>query len=267
MGILNLCDIDLHWNINEIDYLIFNSEMINKCKIETVYLGSYFCARYFEHFAVRYLKNLKTYFRKKNLEIVFVIPIFSQDLLVNAKQLILQLLEDKEIKMIVVNDLGMLSWISNFKIPVGIGRLFTKDSRDFRYTELRNHSIKSDFINGLFQILKEQYKNIVSVEIENIYLDLNLDEDVEIVIHYPYVYQSVGHICFYANSEYKARSGFFANKICNNSCMSTIVYYQKDNEYIIRVGRAIFYKELLKYKDLNSKIKYCYWPLDLWNKK
>lgn len=268
MSILNLCDIDFHWNSDEIENLIRICEKRNKTRIDRIYVGSYFCANYFEFFFQRYSEKLQNVLKKIDVSIVLVIPIFSQKSLDSGKKKITHLLRDGYIKSAVVNDLGMLSWLNNKKnVRIILGRLFAKDTRDFRFPELHMHSGQPKILEGGFSELKQRYHSINAVELENIYSSLEVPNQTKIILHLPYVYQSVGHICCYANMEQDMSAPFLSNRRCKMSCMQNLIQYGSGEGSLLRVGRAVFFKSSINNKSLNRNVDIAYWPLDLWREK
>jgi len=265
MNSIDLCDISLRWKTdNEL------TGLIDRCSQspEKVYCGSYFCGMFFLHFVNNQLEIIKGICRSRKIKIVLVIPVFSQSILDEGKNAVQNAADSlgDDLDCIVVNDYGMLNYISKEygDTCIGLGRLFAKDSRDFRYDELRNRNMKSSFIEGSLRDIAEEYK-VSFIELDNIYecIDENALTDMHVVLHTPYVYQSVGHICCYANMEGDANDIFIANKKCGCSCSGNLITYGTGKEQIIRLGRAVLYKDE-KLKICDDSIEKCYFPLDEW---
>lgn len=265
---LNLCDIDLRQrDETSLIRLITRCEQHSQTKFGRLFVGSYFCGRYFLHFRKHHLDAVKRIAEKQAVRLVLVLPIFSQELLEEGKQAVRDAIRTLSgyIDAVTVNDLGMLGWITRtFRMPVVLGRLFARDARDFRYEELRIRNRIPALLSGTYQLLARQYPCISGVELDNIYRASALPGDIPITMHIPYVYQSVGHLCPYANMESSAFSAFTANRSCSFSCMRNLLAYSNENGTVVRVGRAAFYREPAT-EEFGSNVTPVYWPLDLWN--
>lgn len=265
---LNLCDIDLRQrDETTLMQLITRCEQHKQTEFDRLFVGSYFCGRYFLHFRKHHLDAVKRIAEKKSVRLVLVVPIFSQELLEKGKQAVREAIHTLSgyIDAVTVNDLGMLVWIARtFRLPVLLGRLFAKDARDFRYEELRIRERIPTLLSGTYQLLTRQYPCIAGAELDNIYRSDALPGDIPISMHVPYVYQSVGHLCPYANMESSGFGPFTANRSCSFSCMRNLLEYYNEDEAVVRVGRAAFYRETAAEK-FGSNVTPVYWPLDLWN--
>ena len=96
-------------------------DMMGK-KIERIYLGSYFCERFFLKF--RGYQELIKYCKEKKICATLVVPVFSQNTLCKGKQRIYEICECLEslIDEVTVNDLGMLYHIETLnKYKVNLG--------------------------------------------------------------------------------------------------------------------------------------------------
>lgn len=271
MNILNLCDLDLGSSDELLIKKISKCEETENRKFDCCFVGSYFCSRYFTYLSDYCLKKIRNLITEKNLKLVLVIPIFSQATLDSGKSAINKSVETlgDSILYISVNDFGMLDWISNNTIfPISLGRILANETRDFRYEELRIRSTKPKIMDGMINVLLKKYPRIAYIEFDNIFMPEAISS-IEIdglskVLHYPYVYQSVGHICAYANIFSNRNDVFNSNVKCKYDCTRNIIKHYQDNKWVIRVGRAVYYKQELSVEfDMNTNL--AYWPIELWS--
>ncbi len=274
MKMLNLCDIELHWgSLEELENVKESMEIRQNCNFEYVYIGSYFCGRYFLHLVEEHLEIWKEFYEKFKIPFVVVLPIFSQSLLKKGKNALEKLQNSLEsfIDYYVVNDLGMLTFLDEQRKSIFIGRLFAKDTRDFRDIKLRKHVNSCAVGNGIFQFLRKECSSLMGYEIDNIYspevlLHLQKEDQARVVLHTPYVYQSVGQICCYANLETEKYTGFFSNLPCSHSCSRYYLTYGKNDRELLCMGRAALYKEYVTEQEMRG-VDICVWPFDLWEEE
>lgn len=136
-----------------------------------------------------------------DVPLTLVVPIVNEDLLPAVKRRIHKLVNECHgaIDEIVVNDFGMLAWVSNaFEVNLVVGRLFSKDLRDPRYTEDFPFVYRPALLSGTLAQLKERYPRIVAAEFDPAGLSVDMSgapEGVAPALHLPYFYATTGRIC------------------------------------------------------------------------
>lgn len=277
MFCINLCDI---FSMNEREEYIEMSitkiqDMMGK-KIERIYLGSYFCERFFLKF--RGYQELIKYCKEKKICATLVVPVFSQNTLCKGKQRIYEICECLEslIDEVTVNDLGMLYHIETLnKYKVNLGRLFLKNPRDCRVPEYTNSIISPGFLSKLNQESWKKHK-INSIELDPTNRTLDASEikslDIEIALHSPFCYMTTGKICKFASIHKDIEGKFRPNINCKMECMSIIDTYAGHvastncNPIIYRIGRTLLFENneaKIVGKNLERLI---YFPVREWRK-
>ena len=253
MFCINLCDI-FSMNAREeyIEMSIAKIENMTKKKIKRIYLGSYFCDRFFLNF--KGYHDLLQYCKVKKIHATLVVPVFSQNTLCKGKKRISEICECLEgvIDEVTVNDLGMLCHIKNLnKYRVNLGRLFFKNPRDCRVPEYTDSIISPGFLSKLNQeIWKKQLINCIELDPTNRILDVSEIKslDVEIALHSPFCYMTAGKICKFASIHKDIDKKFRPNVNCQMECMSISDTYTGHvvptncDPIIYRIGRTLLFE-------------------------
>ena len=249
--VLSLCEIaffeERRWMVLE--------EHIKQLNPQTIYIGSYFCSRFFLHtMQVEFVKKLKAFLKKSNCQIslVLVIPIFSQRELEEGKKKIKALLQEPDlIQELVVNDVGMLSHLKDTR-PIHLGRLFFKLKRDPR---LKNTHSKPCLVEPSHYFSIPTEYSIEGIEVEPLAYSLSIAKECpgQIVSVHDLCYVSTGRICELSGlGSEKDEKRFRANKPCQLQCQSLVLYEldpqfkkQSDIEKLIPVfikaGRTVYW--------------------------
>lgn len=176
--------------------------------IERLEFGSNFCPLEFLRSTWDMKMQLWQGFSQRySVPLTLVLPITNESLLPALKRRVAQLLQDyKElIDEVVVNDYGMLEWVSNsFEVNLGIGRLFSKDLRDPRYAEAFPAVYRPALLTGGLALLKEQYPRITFAEFDPAGWSVDLSGaplGVVPALHTPYFFASTGRICEAASAQ------------------------------------------------------------------
>lgn len=252
MFCINLCDIFSLHSRDHIKTFIDRLEGMTQKKVKRIYIGSYFCDRYFLNFYG--YKELLLYCQTKKMHVTLVVPVFSQNTLVRGKKKILEICECFEgvIDEITVNDFGMLNYFKNnnhFKI--NLGRLFFKNPRDCRIPEYTRSKVAPGLISKLNQgFWKDQMINCIELDSTNQMLDVSgvKNLDVGIALHTPFCYMTTGKICKFASIHKNIDKKFRPNTVCQMECMSIIDTYTGHvatincDTVIYRIGRTLFFE-------------------------
>lgn len=242
MASVNLCDITSFIN-NEYSMIDFGNEFANvyKQKIQRLYVGSYFCERYFITSLSSTFKEIERWCKDNNVHITLVFPPASETLFDEMIKCGEKLCKSEIIDEITVNDYGTLLSIKDFGKRINIGRLFDKDSRDKRHPNIFekcktiSHIDESKFAG--FDINLYEYDNTNAsskIEIPNI------------AIHTPLMYVSMSKICRFAGIGQPENKKFRPNSPCNEECSHIMLFPTSledgKGEQIYCIGKGIYFK-------------------------
>ena len=157
MECLNLCEIlpivyDLDHTYQK--GIKKSCELAGYQDVKRIYIGSYFCGRYFLSLNLDMLQRLSEWCEENKMQVTLVIPIFSQSLLHSAKEKVAIILGlfGEHIDEITINDYGMLSYIAEtYPKSIQIGRLMNKDCRDPRHPSYFKQIRKPYLISTYFK--------------------------------------------------------------------------------------------------------------------
>ncbi len=262
--ILNLCDIGSricrHGGLEKL--------LEDMPQVSRIYVGSYFCDRYFT-MTVRYVTDCcLPYCLEKNRKITCVVPIPSQENLGSVKESALELLSSWGglVDTICVNDPGMLLWArENTGLKLTLGRLFSKELRDPRYGEA--------LTPGTYRVsrgreeLMEKF-GISAMEVEGIYSTLKgcgIYGDYKVYAHRGYCYMSCGRYCLFASVRRELPGKFRTGAPCSLECGEFMMKHLLQNKKeVFRVGKGIYYRAGTEKKlseDFEGEILF---PLERW---
>ncbi|WP_054743999.1 hypothetical protein [Cellulosilyticum ruminicola] len=267
--------------IEDFDTLIKRSNALagfEKC--ERIYIGSYFCAQYFLNVPHKIIEEIKLYCHTQKIKVTLVIPIFSERNLEKAKQKIQECIHElKEVlDEITINDYGMLNYVtSHCNLKYNLGRLFMKDYRDLRYPEYFNTILHPKTFNSYFYKIIEKY-HINTIEFDPTHKAVNLAAfipnkataslktcpQMEVAMHRPYCYVTVGQICEFGSIHKEIEKKFRPNEVCQGECNDNIFFYEfNDGHKWLRVGRAVYFDNRECEVQGVSQVRNIYFPVDL----
>lgn len=211
-------------------------------RTEKIYLGSYFCDRYYCSTPASVWRDCFDIIRKHSADAVLVVPTPSQQRLAEVKKRTEELMEQysEQIHEIVVNDGAMLEWFSS-QFPdqsIWLGRTMDKELRDPRY-----------FLPGAHKKLLEQVDtgfysqaNILGVETDmtNLNTQLHSVSAFQLGIHTPFAYLSMGRICEFASIGFPPSEKFQLYRPCRRQCMSYWIWCEQDTLSFLKHGRAVY---------------------------
>lgn len=272
MNCINFCELlfDCNKTDEQWDEVIKQSmELAHYEQCERIYVGSYFCANYFLHLKEELIQSLDQVCQKKHMKLTLVVPTFTQKDIVMGKKKIKKLSQffSSQMDEVTVNDYGMLKFIHDqYKVSLNIGRLLMKDYRDLRYSEYFHQIWKPKIFTPYFDEILKQYE-VSELEFDPTHEGLNFEKapsDIEIGLHTPYCYMTVGHICEYGSIHKDIEHKFRPNDSCQLECKETMVHYHFHDEHNwIRYGRAVYFSNPdCKIHGVN-RIRTIYFPVDL----
>ena len=262
---LNLSDImGFFENEEDLNKLIRSMESDNYPSFNRIYIGSYFCSRYYTYLGIKYYKNILDFARNAGYKVTLSIPIINEGNLDNAINRTKELETYFDvIDEITVNDYGMLVYISEkYKDKkINIGRLLNKDTRDIRYLEFTNRLTIPDNLT-YDKVVGDDIK-INSLEIDVTHLNIDLNNTNYIIgIHVPYLYQTYGNVCEYASIEKADEFKFRPNAICSFECHRTHIEYKGEKFSYIKHGRCVFTKIPMPNIYNKDSVRMIFFPLD-----
>ena len=245
MKCVNLCDL--------LDKKVFSSGSLERlfqmpqiADAERICAGSYFCSQYF--LEMDFLQQLEQFVRQHDLSLTLVVPIISEKDLLAAKQKLDDLLRQLPVDEVTVNDVGMLSFISDtYRITLNLGRLFFKDARDIRMRGYYQRTVHPAGLDRLEGYAKRFSVGCAELDAVSSCLQLGSDIHTPIAIHYPYCYMTTGNICKYASIDKDISKKFRPNAPCSRQCQRIYeTYSPKTGEYTLyRIGRAVYFETQL----------------------
>lgn len=213
-----------------------------------VYVGSSFCSQYFLSISSSMMWEINKLCKLLKIKITLVIPIVTQRNLNRAKEKLYELLQIAGdcLDEITVNDFGMLVYIhENYKQYLNLGRLFMKDYRDPRYEEYFKLRLQPKIANPTMMDLIKNYQ-VTGLEFDLTHNEIDLADipkEITVGIHYPYCYQTVGHICEAASIPLPLEQKFRPSHPCHLECETLSLSYQtEEGVTYYKQGRVVFFK-------------------------
>lgn len=210
--------------------------------VSRIYLGSYFCDRYYCGISDGVWSGCFDYIRQHGAVAVLVIPTPSQQRLAEVKHRTDALLEqyDDLICELVVNDHGMLNWVTaGFPTkPIWLGRTMDKELRDPRYPLPGSHQkLLGQLEHGLCG-----RKNLIGVETDVPRIDgeATCPSGKMLGIHTPFAYMSMGRICELASIGLPPSEKFQLYRKCRRQCMDHWLWYTQNELSFLKYGRAVY---------------------------
>lgn len=269
---LNLCEVadNLYEAYESIDNIVTSAEKRQGVKhYARIYIGSNFCSQYFLNLSQILLEKISEYASKENIKVTLVLPVFTEKNLERAKSSIDKYMAilGKVLDEITVNDYGMLEHIASTYKEIGInmGRLFMKDYRDPRYPKYFEVALKPRIFTKYLDELIKTY-GITGMEFDPTHMEIDFEgkpQHIEIGLHEPYCYMTVGQICEFASIHKDISQKFRPNSLCERECMTNrIKYFNEDDREWLRIGKTIYFKNEPQISGI-EKIRKIYFPIDM----
>ena len=238
-----------------------------KKDFDEIYIGSYFCEKYFLHITEDILAEIKNFCKLNGVKVSLVIPMSSEKDLQNVKDRIDFIMRSFSFNIFsfVVNDFGMLEYISQkYDCPIVLGRLLFKQSRDSRYDTFRDEIPAYEVCSSHFHELIKEYP-IKAIELDDVRADTVLANNFgyEIYVHSPVVYMSTGMVCEYASAGLANTKKFRPNNACAHQCTKYCTgYIGANNKQFYKIGRTIYYPGDPKAANAHGVDKEIYFPFE-----
>jgi hypothetical protein len=267
---LNFCEIlNIVYEQDSTYDIVFDKIMTAKgleyC--QRIYFGSSFCSQYFLHLRNDEIDSLINICNKRNMNLTLVIPTFTGKDLEKGKKKINSFSHyfNHIIDEITVNDYGMLKYIRDtYEIKINMGRLFMKDYRDPRHEDyfmrVYKPKIFTEYNNS---IVKEYGVSGFEFDLTHEVVDFsNKPENIQIGVHYPYSYMTVGHICELASIGKDISKKYRPNAGCNKECHNNRIKYEfEDGREWFKYGRTIYFNNSDCTIKGNLKLRKIFFPI------
>ncbi|MCD7982266.1 MAG: hypothetical protein LUF32_08160 [Clostridiales bacterium] len=255
----NLSDIALYYNGGP-DY----TQHLKDTGCSRFYFGSYFCGKYCMRSMNFFMQSLSGFFRENSLSVSLVIPPApgpENEMLKQGIQSFFAYCGDCADEL-VVNDYATLqlgrqlqSW---YRFRLTAGRLFSKNFRDPRYPEFEQETSTAFFP----EMLRGEV-SAIEVDLTAAHLDFSeIDEDVQIHAHYPYVYVTGGQNCQFAAAAHPAGEQFIGRPGCHLSCMNGYMETTAENAVFLHLGKGLYTKHDGPTSWSRTPDRFLYWPAD-----
>ena len=120
-----------------------------------------------------------------------------------------------------------------------------KDYRDKRYGDYFHSCVRPNIFNRSMLHLINDFR-VRGVELDLTHEKIDLCDApfyLTIGFHYPYCYQTVGHICEIGSTGQFMDKKFRAGLNCNLECESQIVHYSsEEGGHYLKYGRAVYFE-------------------------
>ena len=265
--ILNLSDIAITiFEQDKFDKTIRQMDALKK-DLDEIYLGSYFCEKYFLHIGDDIFSKVKDLCHLRGIKLSLVIPMASEKDLQRVKDRIDYVVEllSSHISSLVINDFGMLEYVSQrYSFPITLGRLLYKQSRDIRYEVFRDGAFTCEVCSAQFHQLIKDYP-IKAIELDDIRANTVIENKFGygVYVHSPLVYSSTGMVCEYASAGVPNTKRFRPNSPCAHQCSKYCTSYVGVNQkQYFKLGRTVYYPGDMRAAMAENVDKEIYFPFE-----
>lgn len=221
--------------------LALTSSLILPPETTSLYVGSYFCDRYFCTTPGKVWNAAFALARECREGAVLVIPTPSQAYLAQVKALTLQLASKYAdvLHEIVLNDYAMLQWAQETlpALPRWCGRTMSKDLRDPRY------SLPSQEVKLLEAAEKGELWNlqVIGVEADLVTAPaIFRNRQMILAVHLPLAYVTTGRLCEFGSIGKPLHEKFRLSSNCKRQCTDNWLTYENHGFSFLKYGRAVF---------------------------
>lgn len=230
--------LDEKWIFNCTDVFY---ERLKEYTERIVLIGSYTCDNYFVKL-LDYMNDNKIVFESYDL----VVPILSEKNITILDSCCFEKIARKA-NQIVVNDYGTLKYLSLLNYSCRLGRLLFHQYRDSRYLEVENRHVKVE-CSEIINILRNQGCIIDAIEIDLVSVDMDIKNEIDVYVHYPYRLLSVTRICEFCGEIHKDCVKFSPEQKCSFQCKD--VYMKISDTSCFKRGKGVYEKLSEKYDSL-----------------
>lgn len=199
-------------------------------KFKRLYFGTEFCQRLIP--SSYQLKKALEFCRVKNIEFSLVTPLVTNEGLARLKPLFKIISELDGEKEVVVNDWGLLRFLTNNYSFFGLvlGRLLNKQKRDPRIKQFwpkwpqeAKKYFKLALGESLFTASLSKSFKLNRIELDNLLQGIERQNfQLKASLYYPFVYLSTTRYCLtamaFSQEPFKRKTSFFCEKNCRKHC-------------------------------------------------
>lgn len=274
---LNLSDVGHEKNLAANDPEEFRRRISSLCNdacarfgcqpIERIYVGSYFCDRFFLSLNRPFYECIMAFCREYSLGLTLVVPVFGQSTLKAGRKRLETLLTLQDeygflIDEAVANDPAMALYLSEVSdqratgdktsapLRLSLGRMMAKSPRDPRYSVMEESAqpFALDATNATSLVNRFGYELAECDPTTPLVDAAPLRGVLPLALHLPHCFMTTGHICHPASTNRPLEQKFRADAPCHQECLSGVQVYEHRNQdddrplWLTRLGRTIFFE-------------------------
>lgn len=259
---------DIAYNLSDI-LLYYNggsayTQHLKDTGCSRFYIGSYFCGKYCMRSMNFFLQNLLGFIMENHLRVTLVIPSVPAPQNDMLKQDITNFFTycGGYADELVVNDYGMLQFARQlqtvYPVRITAGRIFSKNFRDPRYPEYEKETSLVFFPEML-----RGNVSAIEVDLTSSKLDFTeIDDDIQIHAHYPYVYVTGGQNCQFAAAIHPVGQQFIGRPGCGLSCMNGYMETTAEDAVFLYLGKGLYTRNDTPVIYSKTPDRFIYWPAD-----
>ena len=239
---------------------------LEQSRIERLYVGSYFCDRFFLSLDQAFFSGISAFCAEYGLGLTLVVPIFGQATLEQGKKRIEELLGPAAVGRLpfdeaVANDPAMALFLGQIKqrrqscqpsAPLGLvfGRMMAKTPRDPRYAVMEQSAQPYALDQALALRLVEQFGyELAECDPSAPVVDASaLGGALPLALHAPHCFMTTGHICQVASINRPFVKKFRPDAPCGQECLAGVQVYEHHSQddghplWFTRLGRTVFFE-------------------------
>lgn len=247
--------------------------------VSRLYVGSYFCDRYFCKLGAEGISRIAAYARARDLALTLVVPIFGQQKLGRGERIVTRCVhelagENGVLDEVCVNDYGAASLVNKLRhdgaeIRVIWGRLFAKALRDPRYGAFSRTPQDVPYDRAKAERLIKDF-GVALLELDPFAPTVSLRPlggVLPVALHLPHSYLTTGHICEFATLLRPISHKFRADCPCSFACLRTLSVYETQNDeggqlFFSKQGRTVYFENPNCALDNVSAVERVIWTPD-----
>ena len=217
-----------------------------------LYMGSYFCDRFFLGIAPAFLAAANAFCQKHGLGLTLVVPLCSQGLLNAVKTRVEEAAAQcSELSEITVNDPAMARFATGLpQVAVCAGRLLARSQRDPRYEEL-DSALQPYALDAAAVGALSQYAGTPLAWVEADPFAPHIGTEAlagaaKLALHLPHSLMTTGHICAAASQGLPVAQRYRADGTCRMQCKNAVTVHEAPMEdrtvYFTRHGRSVYFE-------------------------
>ncbi len=274
---LNLSDVGHEANLAANDPEEFRRRVSSLCndacarfgrqQIERIYIGSYFCDRFFLSLNRPFYECVMAFCREYRLGLTLVVPVFGQSTLKTGRKRLEELLTIQDeygflIDEAVANDPAMAIFLKEVSgrramdtgmdapLRLSLGRMMAKSPRDPRYSVMEESAqpFALDAANAISLVNRFGYELAECDPTTPLVDAAPLKDALPLALHLPHCFMTTGHICHPASTNKPLEQKFRADAPCRQECLSGVQIYEHQSQdgeealWFTRLGRTIFFE-------------------------